>query len=289
MKLLKQTAKEKYGYQSEDILEEQEIAFENNTGSITEENGHINFFANIEEGNKDYKKPNIEHEKEKKEIQEKYEKQIGYLTYLGQDTNEALGKTSWYNAVPDRSASSGEINMKTKLLNDPLAVMKKYLDVKKDDTDKPKTDLQIKKFVPVSSTIIKSATKCIESSRKRKRSSSENDADSIKEVKKRHKREKHKKKKSKRRKNLKRKRNSTSEDEETEEDKLSKKRQLEILRAERVKREKEERAKTDCLLAKLRGDPEPEKEKQQKLISPIKQKYNSQFNPELAKQNYDFN
>lgn len=278
---MKQTARKKYGNQSEDILEEHENATENNTGSITEENTHINFFANIEEGNKDYKKPNVEHEKEKKEIQEKYEKQIGYLTYLGQDTNEALGKTSWYNAVPDRSTSSSEINMKTKLLNDPLAIMQTYLGVKKDDTDKPKIELQIKKFMP--------ATKNIETSRKRKRSTSESDSNSIKQGKQRHKREKQKRKRSKRQKNFKRKRNISSEEAETEEDKLARKRQLEILRAERLKREQEERARTDKLLAKLRGDPEPEKEKQQKITSPIKQKYNSQFNPELAKQNYDFN
>jgi hypothetical protein len=59
-----------------------------------------------------------------------------------------------------------------------------------------------------------------------------------------------------------------------------------------LQREKIEKAKADKLLAKLRGEPDPdEKQKEVKEASqqqrPVKQKYNSQFNPEIARQNYD--
>ena len=65
-------------------------------------------------------------------------------------------------------------------------------------------------------------------------------------------------------------------------DKEASRAKLENLRAERLKREETERKRTEALLAKVRGDPIPE---EKKLESTVIQRYNSQFNPHLARQN----
>jgi hypothetical protein len=49
---------------------------------------HINLFEDVEQGKVVSNATNAE-----------YEKRIGYLTYLGQDTVEATGCVSWYNKV----------------------------------------------------------------------------------------------------------------------------------------------------------------------------------------------
>jgi len=59
---------------------------------------------------------------------------------------------------------------------------------------------------------------------------------------------------------------------------------LDEMRAQRLKREQEERKRTDALLAKLRGEPDPKTAKSDPVPA-LTQRYHSQFNPQLARQN----
>lgn len=200
---------------------------------------HVNFFQDLEDGHVAHTGVNKEHEQEKKEEKEAYEKKIGYLTYLGQDTDEATGNVQWYNKKPKRldlCETSKEIETKVKIFNDPLMVMKKYIE---NDEKDGKISKQLSK---------------------------KKDDSPIK---------KHKKKKMKKEKKKKK---------DKEEDKNKKKLALEILREKRLKREREERLRASQLLAKINGEPIEAPKPPSKPT--IVQKYNSQFNPYLAKQNY---
>lgn len=257
---------------------------------------HVNFFSDLEAGKYVSTKVNEEHVKEKKDEQEKYEKQIGYLTYLGQDTNEATGKRDWYDVAPDRANKVDEhgkiieVSMKSKLLNDPLSVIERYVgksikslpSVKKDESEVQISVKAIKKYEPIIDSSFKEH-------RKRRRSSSSPTGEKSPK-KKRKSMKKHKKssKKSKRRTRSPSTSDLSSDDEEK---RILQKQKLEKLRAERLQREKAEREKAERVLAKLRGDPDPEEVKKVEAVKqqprPVKQKYNSQFNPEIARQNYD--
>lgn len=79
---------------------------------------------------------------------------------------------------------------------------------------------------------------------------------------------------------------NNSSDSEGHEEELQKKRRLEILRLKRLKREQAERRKAELLLSKVYGETSKKPETESKEQRFVKQKYNSQFNPELAKQNY---
>ncbi|XP_076247257.1 leukocyte receptor cluster member 1 homolog [Calliopsis andreniformis] len=221
---------------------------------------HVNFFADLEDGKIDYNRPNVEHEREKKEEKEKYEKQIGYLTYLGQDTNEATGKKNWYEELPERlkdTEKEVEKQMKKKALDDPLNDIKKYLSIMG------------------SSSVDKSSTKKIEPV-KRKNEDSESDDDSDHRSSRSSKKHKHKKSKK-----YKKEKHRIKEKEKVEKSSVD----IQKLRAERLLREQSEKLRTEALLAKLRGDPVPVVAQETAPKPSIKQKYNSQFFPEIARQN----
>ena len=218
---------------------------------------HVNFFAELEQGKLDYNKPNAEHEKEKKEEKEKYEKQIGYLSYLGQDTNEATGKKCWYEELPERlrdTEKDVEVQAKKKILNDPIHDIKKYLNMMG------------------SSSIEKSSKIKTESIKRKEDDLDESDSDYKRFLK------KHKHKKSKKHK---RECHKSKERKNIERPSVN----IERLRAERLLREQSEKLRTEALLAKLRGDPVPTVAPETSSKSIIKQKYNSQFFPEIARQN----
>merc|ERR1719273_1620431 len=67
---------------------------------ITGTGGHVNFFQQLENGEGGDVRTNKEHEEEKKKEQEDYEKKVGYLTYLGQDTEELTGEQVWWKKLP---------------------------------------------------------------------------------------------------------------------------------------------------------------------------------------------
>lgn len=249
---------------------------------------HINLFADLESGNISVAKPNPEYVNAKKEEQDKYEKQVGYLTYLGQDTNEALGKRDWYEIAPKRLTDCGkmtEIGLKNKSSHDPLNMMKKYLSMS------GKNDLTIKHGSMSASTYADSpAMNSNESSDHMRKLLITSETLSRQ---KKSKTEKHKKKK----KHKKSKHESTGKysclilDAEKQHSVADKVEKLRRLREERHRREQVEKAKAENLLKRINGDtlvPTHEKVKLKQLEPkpPIKQKYNCQFNPELAKQNY---
>lgn len=223
----------------------------------------------MEDGIAEQKDTNKEHEREKKEEKEKYEKQIGYLTYLGQDTNEALGKKSWYDVAPDRSNKGEEVNIKSKIKEDPLVVMKKYEAVAKKADESHRHSQKVIEY--------KSISHCYGTGLKdfSKRVSKKHLSDSKKcdnKIKKHKRKKKHKREK----------RCSSSPESIDNQDKFEKQRKLELLRKERLEREREERKRTEELLSNVRG----EKNKQKSKPNTLTPRYNSQFNPEIAKQNY---
>lgn len=215
------------------------------------------------------KTTNKELEKEKKEEQEKYEKQIGYLTYLGQDTNEALKVHSWYEVAPKREEvgdpNAQELHLKQKLAQDPLTLINALLPSEKRTKGATKRKRErVPTIPPGESSPARSSHSSHSKSKKQKKDKQE---------------KKHKK--SKKHKSHKR---------EARKDSLlaaerQKRENLDRLRRERLRREMAERQRSEALFApkepagaaSVASTPAP--------TPKIVQKYNSQFNPELAKQN----
>ncbi|XP_054287200.1 leukocyte receptor cluster member 1 [Macrosteles quadrilineatus] len=254
--------------------------------------GHINFFQEIEDGLIAFTGTNKEYENEKKEEKEKYEKQIGYLTYLGQDTVEATGNISWWNKTPDRLLPEAEkkklvdkeMHVKSKQLIDPLNSFRRYLGM----SSGPKKEIA-QKEVTLKNKYTSPLKTEIQSSNKLKRKREDEDSESKRNKHKRKKSKKHKRSKSKEKAHRKKKHNKHSSDHESdssnnEELPQQPKSNLEELRAKRIQREQQEKLRAERVLAKLRGESLPEDKPPEPVIQ---QKYSSQFNPHLAKQNFE--
>ncbi|KAJ8925189.1 hypothetical protein NQ315_001375 [Exocentrus adspersus] len=239
--------------------------------------GHINFFKEVEEGTAELKQSNKDHDIEQKEEREKYERQIGYLTYLGQETNEALGKKSWYDVAPVReSCKTSELGLKSKLREDPLELIKKCTSAGKLIENTKKQNKKLSLYVSLLDK--HNSSQC----KKRNCDSSSSSSSAYMHDRQRHDKIKNKKQKLKRPK-LKNRHNCSSEGSASEDghyEKIEKRKHLEVLRLQRTRREKEERRRAEELLDTLRGN------KTQAQEESFKPKYNSQFNPDLAKQNY---
>lgn len=239
-------------------------------------------------------------DEEKRQEQEKYEKQIGYLTYLGQDTHESLGTRNWYNAplkrdsksLHDESGEKVEIGLKVKHLHDPMLQFLKNPIVVDGSKIDEKND---SKSVNAQSIVVPEKPIILEKPMSRKRSASpqrkHKKSKSRKESKeKKNKKKKHKKDKRKRTHSSSNDSNSDSESEQLKQHKLL---NLQKLREERLARERAEQERAKELLRKkcpsLLPPEEPKKPEESNTeprMPPMKQKYNSQFNPFLAKQNY---
>ncbi|OXU31153.1 hypothetical protein TSAR_015982 [Trichomalopsis sarcophagae] len=248
---------------------------------------HINFFEELEQGNIDHTKTNKEYEKDKKEEQEKYEKQIGLLTYLGQGLQEAVNK-SWYNELPKRvndPEKNIEIKPNKKILDDPIQDVKRYLNIISIKN-------KIKPKVKSESSIIETSKNNLDvkeskkSGEKRKRKLSEDD--STDDERKSHKKQKCKSSddnssedghKSRKKHKKKHKKHKKSKKQKHEKETTTPSTNIEQLRAERLEREKRERLRAQALLAakgkSVKGSSQV----------PFRQKYNSQFFPQLARQN----
>jgi hypothetical protein len=270
---------------------ETETSSEPHTNTSLASNEHVNFFKELEDGKYTSTTENAERTEEKKQEKEKYEKQVGYLTYLGQDTNEALRKRDWYEMLPDRTdkrnedGSKIEVSLQSKLLQDPLTLMHKYMGTsssyKPTVVEPEKKQPEVKKYESLLTDSLKNYRL---KKKKRKHSTSSTSSKDTSSSKKSSKKSKKKKSKRKHKKSSKHS-SSDSSDSSDEELKRLKQQKLEALRVERLAREKIEREKADNLLRKLRGETEP---KQQPVEAKnYKQRYNSQFNPEIARQNQD--
>ncbi|XP_064467441.1 leukocyte receptor cluster member 1 homolog [Ornithodoros turicata] len=114
---------------------------------------HVNFFDDVESAQRSLHGKNADHEREKKEEQETYEKKIGLLTYLGQGSSEASGSSSWYSESHEKrmelfyDAQRSTKDTKLKDSMDPLKVFKRFVDAKHGLQENSKKIKQFKELM----------------------------------------------------------------------------------------------------------------------------------------------
>ncbi len=274
---------------------EEEREPEPNTIQFTQ-SGHVNFFANLENGQQIEGTGNKEYETEKKKEQEDYEKQIGLLTYLGQGSRECTGEVPWYEkpsmlkSLPKQDVNDKKLE-KSKQLDDPLRVIQRFLGptsgpskIKSEKKTSGNFNISTLPAVTIKAEAIEHKAKKNKKekkkrkknkkdkhekkSRKRKRSaSSSEDSDTSKKVS-----------------SLKRKRHSSSSSDSVDSE-AERKEKLAILRVKRLAREKEEKAKARKLLGLDKVEELSSNEKDTSEVKVVQQKYHSQYFPETARQN----
>jgi len=277
------------------------------TSDVTEASGHINFFQDAEKG-EDKVTTNAEHEAEKKKEQEEYEKKVGYLVKLGQDTEELDGGTAWWKKAagsrlleptPSQlkataTGSLAAVRAKQTEFLDPLNSVRKYLGCEgvRLTMKSHQKMMEEKEKKALDFDDVKDIKKVEKKHKKKERKRSRSRSRGKKRKRSRSRESRHKKKKSKDKKSKKKRRrrssssssdSDSSSDGDSAEKKAIAKKNLEKLRRERLERERAERQKADRLVF---GEcEEDKKKKQEEEEKEKKQRYSSQFNPDLAKQN----
>ena len=279
------------------------------SSSLLAPSGHVNFFQHLEDGESN-STSNKERENEEKKEKEEYEKKIGLLTYLGQDTEELTGEKSWWQKIPEKrevTVDEEEVNSKQRKnldMLDPLSSVRMHLGCKgvqkisdgaisKVNTH-PFKKKKRKRYSSSSDTSEneKNALKLKSSKRKdkKKKRSRKHSKDSERDKKRKSSKHKRKRKRSNK--------VSSSDDSERTSDDNEKSQikrlkhsndvnekqiKLERLRKERIEREQVTKARKNELLYGVSHDKKDSKDKSESTVS--NRKYNSQFNPQYAKQN----
>ncbi|XP_055352431.1 leukocyte receptor cluster member 1 homolog [Paramacrobiotus metropolitanus] len=260
---------------------------------------HVNLFTDAEKFGKGSTVVNAEHEAEKRAEKEKYEKSIGYLTYLGQSAQEAQHAAPWYALSHDERrdipTSSGltiphrvepqikSSDDKIKDFYDPINAIKaaaKRDSAREVKRTQPQFPPRAIAFTPANSSTRKDIIRADNAMIKRESSPSPS-----RKSKKKHKKRKHA--------------DATEDDPVSTasipsaavaSQNINQSKSIETLRAERLRREAEEKRRTLQLLAVKSGAPiksEPVPADDRSRTSRGSQKYNSQFNPHIARQNVD--
>ena len=263
------------------------------TADIFTEEGNINFFKDLEKG-AGHSATNKEHQEEERNEKEKYEKQIGLLKYLGQDTVELNKGKEWYQ---DSSQSvtkllankegEEEVGLKNKQRIDPINDIIKYS--KKAPSSENKSNFSpvvVSEPLVIKKPSEKEVRKLRKMLEKKQKKDEKRKLRRLKKEKKKEKRKQERKECKSKKKSRdssdedgreKKKRNfQSSSDSSDDEDRKSSNEMLRKMRAERLAREAAEKKRTLELLCGPR---------EKKADTQIPQKYNSQFNPQLARQN----